>query len=88
MKAAADWLRDTLEAWEKVCSEIGERPADVALAWLLANPVVTAPIVGPRTLGQLEGSLRSLDILLDDEVMSRLDRIFPGPGRAPEAYAW
>jgi len=88
MKAAGDWLHDTLEAWEKLCSEVGERPADVALAWLLANPAVTAPIVGPRTLDQLEGSLRSLDIHLDGEVMSRLDRIFPGPGPAPEAYAW
>jgi aryl-alcohol dehydrogenase-like predicted oxidoreductase len=88
MKAAADWLHDTLEAWEKLCSEIGERPADVALAWLLAQPVVTAPIVGPRTMDQLDGGLRSLDIHLDGEVMSRLDRIFPGPGPAPEAYAW
>jgi len=88
MKAAADWLHDTLEAWEKLCSDIGERPADVALAWLLSNPVVTAPIIGPRTLDQLEGSLRSLDIGLDDDVLARLDRIFPGPGRAPEGYAW
>jgi len=88
MKAAADWLRDTLEAWEGLCSDIGEKPADVALAWLLANPVVTAPIVGPRTVGQLEGSFRSVEIRLDSEVMTRLDRIFPGPGPAPEAYAW
>jgi NDP-hexose C3-ketoreductase / dTDP-4-oxo-2-deoxy-alpha-D-pentos-2-ene 2,3-reductase len=88
MKAAVDWLRDTINAWEKLCSELGERPADVALAWLLANPVVTAPIIGPRTMEQFEGSLRSLDIELDDEVMARLDRIFPGPGRAPEGYAW
>ncbi|MBV8462611.1 MAG: aldo/keto reductase, partial [Acidimicrobiales bacterium] len=89
MQAAFDWLRDTLEAWEKVCSELGERPADVALAWLLANPVVTAPIIGPRTLDQFEGSLRALDIQLDADVLGRLDRIFPGPGGpAPEAYAW
>ncbi len=88
MQAAADWLKDTLQAWEKLCSEIGEQPADVALAWLLTNPVVVAPIVGPRTLGQLEGSLRSLDIHLDGAVMSRLNQIFPGPGPAPEAYAW
>jgi aryl-alcohol dehydrogenase-like predicted oxidoreductase len=88
MQAAADWLHDTIDAWEAVCSELGERPADVALAWLLANPVVTAPIVGPRTLDQLEGALRSPDIALDGEVLAQLDRIFPGPGRAPEAYAW
>jgi aryl-alcohol dehydrogenase-like predicted oxidoreductase len=89
MRAAADWLKDMLSAWEDLCLELGERPADVAIAWLLANPVVTAPIVGPRTIEQLEGSLRAVDIHLEAEVMSRLDKIFPGPGGpAPEAYAW
>jgi aryl-alcohol dehydrogenase-like predicted oxidoreductase len=89
MQAAFDWLRDTLDAWEKLCSELGERPADVALAWLLANPVVTAPIIGPRTREQFDGSLRAVDISLDADVLAQLDRIFPGPGGpAPEAYAW
>jgi aryl-alcohol dehydrogenase-like predicted oxidoreductase len=88
MKAANEWLRDTIEAWDKLCVELGERPADVALAWLLSNPIVTAPIVGPRTMEQFEGSLRSLDIDLDGEVLKRIDEIFPGPGSAPEAYAW
>src|SRR4051794_21027342 len=89
MKAAAEWLRDTLEAGEKRCSELGEQPADVAIAWLLANPVVTAPIVGPRTMDQFTGSLRSVDITLDADALARLDKIFPGPGGpAPEAYAW
>jgi aryl-alcohol dehydrogenase-like predicted oxidoreductase len=89
MKAAADWLKDMLSAWEGLCLELGERPADVAIAWLLARPAVTAPIVGPRTIEQLEGSLRAVDIHLEAEVLSRLDKIFPGPGGpAPEAYAW
>jgi aryl-alcohol dehydrogenase-like predicted oxidoreductase len=89
MKAAADWLKDMLGAWEKLCTDLGERPADVALAWLLANPVVTAPILGPRTLEQFDGSLRSVEIHLEPEVLARLDKIFPGPGgTAPEAYAW
>jgi aryl-alcohol dehydrogenase-like predicted oxidoreductase len=81
-------LRDTIGAWEKLCSELGERPADVALAWLLANPVVTAPIIGPRTVEQFEGELRSLEIDLEPLVLKRLDQIFPGPGSAPEGYAW
>jgi aryl-alcohol dehydrogenase-like predicted oxidoreductase len=81
-------LRDTIEAWSRLCGELGERPADVALAWLLANPVVTAPIIGPRTLEQFTGSLRSMDIDLDSHVLERIDKIFPGPGSAPEAYAW
>ena len=64
-------------------------PADVALAWLLANPVVTAPIIGPRTMEQLDGSMRALEIVFEDDALARLDEIFPGPGGpAPEAYAW
>ena len=78
-----------LEAYEELCQELGEEPADVALAWLLHNPVVTAPIVGPRTVEQLTGSLRALEIRLSDETLRRLDEIWPGPGgEAPNAYAW
>lgn len=81
--------RDQLEAYEKLCADLGEAPADVALAWLLANPVVTAPIIGPRTIEQLEGSMRAVEVSLDREALKRLDEIFPGPGGpAPEAFAW
>jgi aryl-alcohol dehydrogenase-like predicted oxidoreductase len=87
-KAIAE-KRTELEAYESLCREIGEKPADVALAWLLHRPVVTAPILGPRTLEQLTGALRALEIKLDDETLARLDKIWPGPGgEAPEAYAW
>ena len=78
-----------IESWEKYCKQMGEKPADVALAWLLVNPVVTAPIIGPRTVEQLTGSLRALKIKLNKESMKKLDEIWPGPGgEAPEAYAW
>jgi aryl-alcohol dehydrogenase-like predicted oxidoreductase len=81
--------RDQLERYESFCHDIGQKPADVALAWLLHNPVVTAPIIGPRTMDQLTGSLRSLDIKFSDEQLKMLDEIWPGPGgAAPEAYAW
>ena len=61
----------------------------MALAWLLANPVVTAPIIGPRTTEQLDATLRAIEISLSKEALSKLDEIFPGPGgAAPEAYAW
>jgi aryl-alcohol dehydrogenase-like predicted oxidoreductase len=80
---------DQLEAYEELCDQLGEAPADVALAWLLHNPVVTAPIIGPRTLEQLDGSLRALEIDLDEGTLEKLDEIWPGPGgAAPEAYAW
>jgi aryl-alcohol dehydrogenase-like predicted oxidoreductase len=81
--------RDQLEAWEGLCTELGEEPADVALAWLLHQSAVTAPIIGPRTAEQFTGSLRAIEISLEQDALDRLDKIFPGPGgAAPEAYAW
>ncbi len=78
-----------LRRYEAFCERMGEKPANVALAWLLHNPVVTAPIIGPRTLDQLTGSLRALEIKLSDKQLKTLDDIWPGPGgAAPEAYAW
>ncbi|MBW3601803.1 MAG: aldo/keto reductase [Actinobacteria bacterium] len=80
--------REQVQRYESLCDELGQRPADVGLAWLLHQPAVTAPIIGPRTMEQFEGSLRALDVALDDKALARLDDIFPGPGPAPEAYAW
>ncbi|WP_447974306.1 aldo/keto reductase [Nitrospira sp. Kam-Ns4a] len=78
-----------LAAYEQLCRKLGEQPADVALAWLLHQPAVTAPIIGPRTVEQLDQSLRALAISLAKDTLAELDRIFPGPGGpAPEAYAW
>jgi aryl-alcohol dehydrogenase-like predicted oxidoreductase len=81
--------RPQLEAYETLCQQLGEQPADVALAWLLHNPVVTAPIIGPRTKDQLAQNLRGLELSLSSETLQRLDEIWPGPGgEAPKAYAW
>jgi len=80
---------DQLAAYEMFCDDMGEKPADVALAWLLNNPIVTAPIIGPRTMEQFTGSLRALEIKFSEEQLKKLDEIWPGPGgAAPEAYAW
>jgi len=81
--------RQSLEAYETFCAGLDESPANVALAWLLHQPGVTAPIIGPRTMEQLVGCMRSLEITLSEEDLMRLDAIWPGPkGQAPEAYAW
>jgi NDP-hexose 2,3-enoyl reductase len=81
--------RPQVEAYEAFCAELGSEPAQLGLAWLLHQPAVTAPIVGPSTLNQLDGALRALEIKLDGSSLGRLDEIFPGPGgAAPEAYAW
>lgn len=81
--------RDKLKKYESLCREIGHPPGEVALAWLLHNPVVTAPIIGPRTIEQLESAVRAAEITLEEDVLQKLDGIFPGPGgAAPQAYAW
>jgi len=81
--------RKALTAYEELCRKLGAAPAEVGLAWLLANPAVTAPIIGPRTVEQLEGAVRATDIVLDAEARAKLDEIWPGPGgEAPKAHAW
>lgn len=89
LKASVERLRPQIEQYEELCREIGHRPADVALAWTLHNPAITSPIIGPRTIEQLEENIAALDITLEERVLKRLDVIWPGPGnQAPEAYAW
>ncbi len=80
--------RVKLEAWEKLCADLGHHPADVGIAWLLHNKVVTAPIIGPRTMDQLNGSIKAVEIKLTEETLKKLDEIFPGHKPAPEGYAW
>ncbi|MEH3120768.1 MAG: aldo/keto reductase [Sphingomonas phyllosphaerae] len=81
--------RSQLEAYESLCDQIGETPANVALAWLLHNPVVTAAISGPRTVEQLRANLKAPEVKLAEETLAKLDEIWPGPGgEAPVAYAW
>ncbi len=89
IQEALERNRAKIEAYEAFCRELGEHPANVAIAWLLHQPAVTAPIIGPRTVEQLEQIMRSVEIKLDEAALKRLDEIFPGPGGpAPEAFAW
>ncbi|GAA5229752.1 aldo/keto reductase [Arthrobacter cryoconiti] len=85
---ALEESREKIAAFESLAAELGHPPADVALAWLLHQPAVTAPIIGPRTADQLTAGLRALDVSLAAAELARLDEIFPGPKTAPEDYAW
>ena len=80
--------REALTGYEEFASQLGHEPGDVALAWLLHQPAVTAPIIGPRTQEQLDAAVRALDVKLDAAALTRLDELFPGHKTAPEDYAW
>jgi len=89
VKKDIETYRPKLAAYDALCTQLGERPADVAIAWLLHQKTVTSPIIGPRTMEQLNGTMRVLSLTLSQDILKRLDDIFPGPGGpAPEAYAW
>jgi aryl-alcohol dehydrogenase-like predicted oxidoreductase len=80
--------RSQLEQYEALCEEIGVHPAEVALAWLLSRPGLTAPVIGPRTVADLDSAVRAVEVELDQATLDRLDVIFPGYLTAPEEYAF
>jgi aryl-alcohol dehydrogenase-like predicted oxidoreductase len=80
--------RDQLEAYERLCRDLGAKPEAVTLAWLLHNPVVSTTIVGAMTIDELRSDVGALSVPVDEKVAERLDQIWPGPGEAPQAYAW
>jgi len=84
-----------LTEFSAICRELGEKENVVAIAWTLAHPAVTSPIVGVRTVAQLEGLERAAELQLPAETLDRLNLLFDinrgralRPGPAPEAYAW
>jgi len=83
-----DEHRKQLEQYEALCDELGHAPAEVALAWLLGRPGVTAPVLGPRTSKELDSAVHALEVQLDGPALERLDDIFPGYRTAPEHYAF
>lgn len=82
-------LQPQLEQFSELSKLLNSSEATIALAWTLANPAVTAPIIGPRTVDQLTSALDAVELTLTDDVLNQIDQIFPGPGgSAPNAYAW
>lgn len=95
-RRSGDWAakklakhRGKVEQYEAFCEEVGLDPANVALAWVLANPLITSPIIGPRTIDQLLAAVKCLELKLEEAAIQRLDEIWPGPGGpSPQAYSW
>ncbi len=81
---------DALAALEKYlpfCEGRGVAPAQMALAWCLAQPGVTSPIVGPRTAEQMGDYIKALEITVTDEDAQALDAIFPPGTHVSNYYA-
>ena len=87
-KETLDQHRDQVQAYEDLAAELGTEPGELALAWLLSRPAVTAPIIGPRIADQLDSAVRAVELELEQSTLDRLDEIFPGHRTAPEDYAW
>lgn len=73
-----------LTSYGELCRELGHTEANVGLAWLMHQKIVTAPITGPRTVEHLRGAIKSVGIKLDADVLTRLDEIFPPCPPVPE----
>jgi aryl-alcohol dehydrogenase-like predicted oxidoreductase len=70
---------DVVEELAQLADEAGLSMIDMALGFVLAHPAVTAPIIGPRTMEQLESQLGAAELQLRDDVLDRIDEIVP-PG--------
>ncbi|SDD80928.1 aldo/keto reductase [Auraticoccus monumenti] len=87
-KESLETHREAIEGYEQLADDLGVEPAELGLAWLLHQPAVTAPIIGPRIPEQLDGALKAVELTLDQDTLERLDELFPGHKPAPEDYAW
>lgn len=88
-KQAAAKYRPQLDAFADFCRERHKPEAEVALAWVLRHAAISAAVIGPRTVTQLEQNILAAHLRLDEEMAGLLNEIFPGPGgESPEAYAW
>lgn len=65
-----------LERVQKIASETGQSPAQIAYAWVLAQPFVTAPIVGSTKIGQLEEAISAVDVKLTAAQIRRLEAAY------------
>lgn len=75
-KSLSEAQLETLKAYSALCRELGESESNVALAWILRNPAVTAPIAGPRTLEQFERTLRAVELELPEDFVKELETLF------------
>jgi aryl-alcohol dehydrogenase-like predicted oxidoreductase len=80
---------DAAERLAQLAEETGITLIQLAIAFVLNHPAVTAPIIGPRTMDHLESQLAAADVVLDDAVLDRIDEIVPpGTNLNPADSGW
>lgn len=72
-----NYIKEQLREYSQLCRELGESPANVTLAWELAHPAVKSVIIAPNTCEDLAELLRSLEVVFTDQIMDKMDEIFP-----------
>jgi aryl-alcohol dehydrogenase-like predicted oxidoreductase len=75
---------DTAERFAAFARDRGWQPAALAVAWVGSHPAVTAPLIGARNLGQLEGSLAALEIDMTPELRAEISALSPEPPPATD----
>jgi aryl-alcohol dehydrogenase-like predicted oxidoreductase len=80
---------DAADALAQVADEAGVTLIELALAFVLRHPAITAAIIGPRTMEHLESQLGAADVVLSDDVLDRIDEIVPpGVNVNPRDAGW
>lgn len=77
-------LYEVAEAFSAIAREAAMHPATLAVAWVMAQPGVTAPLLGARSVAQLEPSLAAADVTLDRALLDRVSALFPSPPPATD----
>src|SRR3546814_18413024 len=81
----SDWSSDVCSS-DLIAQQMNRTPAQVALAWTLLHPAVTSPILGTRTLAQLQDNLGALEITFSDEQIARLQVVSAIEPGFPHAF--
>ena len=79
-----EWVYQVAADFTRFAQERGYEPAALAVAWVATHPGVTAPIIGARSLEQLEGSLKSLEIMMTEELRAEISALSPTPPPATD----
>ncbi len=78
------WMHEAAEALGRTAADMGVSPITLAVAWVAANPAITAPIISARSAEQLEPSLAAMTLELDAETYARLAALTPTPAPATD----